>query len=110
MSPVCAAARHSPGRRATQYLYESVAVSLSTFPVAPLLASINGCIPQYAHVGCFFRLIVPRAPDDPPRLSAPLPSHVPELAPHVHSGVEPPGNPVPAEIGHPSVAIDSPPV
>src|ERR1700730_8776780 len=108
MSPGRETLRHSPDFRATQYLYESAAVSLRTSPVAALLASIKGCIPQYAQVGCIFRLITPRNPEEPPRLSEPLAAHAPELATQLHSGVEPPGNSVPTAIGQLSALIVSP--
>jgi hypothetical protein len=83
-------------------------VSLRTSPVAALLASIKGCIPQYAHVGCIFRLMFPKAPEEPQRFSEPLAAHVPELAPQAHNGAEPSQYPVPTESGHPSVVTDSP--
>src|SRR5215471_9472791 len=108
MSPGRDALRHSPAFRATQYLYESASVSLKTSPIAALLASIKGCIPQYAHVGCIFRLITPKNPEDPPRLSQPLAAHVPELAVQPHSGVAPPGNSVPTLSGQLSELIVSP--
>jgi hypothetical protein len=83
-------------------------VSLKTSPMLALLASVRGCIPQYAHVGCNFRVMFPREPEEPPRVSEPLAAHVPELAPQVHNGVEPLGKPVPAETGQWSALIDRP--
>jgi hypothetical protein len=50
----------------------------------------------------------PKKPEEPPRLSEPLAAHVPELAPQVHSGVEPLGKPAPAEIGQLFALIDKP--
>ena len=83
-------------------------MSLSTSPVAALLTSINACIPHDAHVGWTRRLIVPIAPDDPPRVSVPVAAHAPLFATHVHSEVDPPGYPVPTDAGQLSVEIPRP--
>src|SRR5437879_2283301 len=108
MSPCVEPIRHSPPFRATQYLYESALVSLSTLPFAELLTSINACVPHDAHVGWIRRLSAPKYPELPPRVSVPLAAHAPALAVHVHNDVDPPGYPVPTDAGHASVDIESP--
>ena len=86
MSPGEDADRHSPAFRATQYLYESALESPMTSPVAALLASIKGCIPQYAHVGWSFLVILPNIPEDPVRLLVPSVAQIPPLALQDHNG------------------------
>src|SRR5690242_2356218 len=99
MSPWADPARHSPPLRATQYLYASAAVPPITSPAAALLASISGCVPQYAHVGSSFRFIVPIPPDDPPRSSVPLAANAPAVTLQIHIDVDPGGYPVPTPTG-----------
>jgi hypothetical protein len=86
MSPGTDADRHSPAFRAMQYLYASALVSPKTSPVVALLVSIKGCIPQNAHVGWSFLVILPNSPDEPVRLLEPLVAQVPELPLHDHNG------------------------
>src|SRR5215472_10595558 len=99
MSPGSDAARHSPAFRATQYLYASDGVSLNASPVAALLTSNRGCVPQNAHVGSGLRFNTPRNPDDPPRSSEPLAANAPAVTPQDHIGVEPCGCPLPVPTG-----------
>jgi len=62
-----------------------------TSPVAELLISVKGCVPQNAHVGCCFRFKKPKYPENPPRSSAPVCAHTPPVANQFHMCSDPSG-------------------
>src|SRR4051794_32214651 len=79
-----------------------------TSPVAALLTSIIGCVPQYAHVGCCLRFRSPKNPDEPARSSDPTCAHTPDVALQLQNENEPPGYPLPTDTGHKSDVTESP--